>query len=65
MSAFEQRIIFSIIKNKQLDFALMIFDQIVQIIIYNKRYTHVPYLKWFALGLQYVCTGNRDDQLVY
>lgn len=36
----------------------------LEIIRGNKRSTHVPYPRWFALVLQYVGIGYGDDQAV-
>lgn len=62
MNSFEQRILFSVIKNKQLDFTQLIFNQIDEIIRGNKSSTHVPYPRWFELILIYVGTDYVEDQ---
>ncbi|CAH1422979.1 unnamed protein product [Lactuca virosa] len=59
MNSFEQHILLSVIKNKQLDFNQLIFDQIDEIIKGSKRSTNVPYPWWFAQIFQYF--GN-DQQ---
>lgn len=43
MNTFEQCILYSVVKNKQLDFAQLIFYQMGEIIVGAKRSTHVSY----------------------
>lgn len=62
MNLFEQCIMFSVIKNKHLNFAQVIFDQMADIIGGTKRSAHVPYPRWFALILKYFVVGYDDDQ---
>lgn len=52
VKSFKQHILFFLFKNKKLDFARLILDQIVEIIQGSKIYIHVLYcLRWFLIIL--------------
>lgn len=54
------------VKNKHLDFAQLIFDQLVASISWNKRYSYVPYphrLFFFLAHIRYGYIGVANDSI--
>ncbi|CAI9291256.1 unnamed protein product [Lactuca saligna] len=51
LNLFEQRILYSIVYNKKLEFAQLFLDQMVNCITGNKKPLNVPYPHWLGLIL--------------
>ncbi|KAL7587603.1 hypothetical protein Lser_V15G38004 [Lactuca serriola] len=53
LNFFEQRILYSIVDNKKLDFAQILLDHTIKCCSRNKRPVHVPYPRWLGLMLSH------------